>query len=280
MFCFVSDYNILTTTNHLSYGIIVSMYWETKRKLLYAFAVIVALSGIIVFSIRDRIFPPPTCVDTIQNGYESGVDCGGGCALKCTQEVSPLSVVWSKAVRSGQNIYDLVALVSNANIDNASREVGYTFTLYNNGGQIIGQLSGSTTAPLDGKFPLIIQNVPISTPPASVMVALHDGPHYSVRESPSSPTIRVPKRRFENGTTPRVYATLLNTKRIEITNLPVRVLLYDEKDNVYAIGQTIVPSIGKEGMKEVVFTWNESLPVAPTRIEVYPFFNPFDAIGY
>lgn len=256
------------------------MNWDTKRKVIYGLVTAVITLTALVFMLRDTLFPAPTCFDRVQNGYEGGIDCGGSCALTCTQDVNPLTVLWAKAVRSGKNIYDLVAVVSNANIDNASRELGYTFTLYDDKGEMFGSLSGSTTAPLDGKFPLIIQNLPLAKPPKNVTVTLNDTPHFKVNENPASPTVRVLGKYYEAGSIPRVYATIANTKRLEINNLPVRVLLYDDSDNVYAVAQTVVPLITKEEVKEIIFTWNEPLPRAPSRIEVYPVFNPFNALGY
>lgn len=257
------------------------MSWEFRRKFIYAFAVIVTIAGVTVFFLRGVIFPEPSCVDGKQNGYEVGIDCGGVCALRCSQDVVPLTVLWSKALRSGEGKYDLVAMINNSNIDNASQVVAYTFTMYDDKGVVTGdELSGTTTLPLDGKIPVILQNIPLSKKPSNVIVTLRDGPHYTVTESPSSPTIKIANRRFENGQKPRAYAVVVNTKQQEIFNLPVRLVLFDENDNAFAVGQSIVPFLEKEGIKEVIFTWNEPLPVVPTRIGVYPIFNPFDAIGY
>lgn len=256
------------------------MHWDTQRKILYALIISIVALSLSLFLFHDVLFPEPTCVDKKKNGYELGVDCGGACALRCTQEVNPLTVVWAKAVPAGKGVYDFVALVSNKNIDNASRELGYTFTVYDSKGQVSGILSGSTTAPLDGSFPLIIQNVPLTTTPTSVTATLSDGPHYTVLESPSSPTIKVLERHYEAGAIPRVYATIMNTKHLEINNLPIRVLLFDEQNNVYAVGQTFIPTLPKEGVQQISITWKEPLPVAPTKINIYPIFNPFDAIAY
>jgi hypothetical protein len=257
------------------------MGWEFRRKFIYIVIVLVVLATGVVFFLRTSLFPEPTCVDGKQNGYEVGIDCGGVCALRCSQEVVPLSVLWSKAIRSGEGKYDLVAMINNSNIDNASQAVTYTFTMYDDKGVITGdELSGSTVLPLDGKIPIILQNIPLAKAPANVVVTLHDGPHYTVTESPASPTIKIANRRFENGQKPRAYAVIVNTKQQEILNLPVRLVLFDEKDNAFAVGQSVVPFLEKEGIKEVVFTWNEPLPTVPTRIGVYPIFNPFEAIGY
>lgn len=256
------------------------MDWSLRRKLLYALAVTVALAALAVFLFRSVLFPEPTCTDTIKNGYESGVDCGGVCALRCAAEVSPLTVVWAKAVLSGKGLYDVVAMINNANIDNASQEVGYSFSLYDKRGALITILTGSTTAPLSGKFPVIIQNIPLEAMPSNVVASLSDGPHFSVKEIPTSPTVRIIERRYSYDTISRVYAKIMNTKRVEIHNLVVRAVLFDEHDNAYAVGQTIVPTLTKEGVEEIVFTWNEVLPSSPSKIEIYPIFNPFEAIGY
>lgn len=256
------------------------MSWELRRKLMYALGTAIFLAAVTIFFLRDIVFPAPTCFDKKQNGYESGVDCGGVCSLRCSQEVNPLTVLFGKAVRSGENLYDLVAMVNNNNIDNASYELGYSFALYDKDGKSITTILGSTTAPLGGKFPIIVQNLPLQTTPTNVVVSLNDTSHYKVKENPASPTIKILSRRYEAGPIPRLYATIMNTKRLEINKLPVRALLFDQNDNVYAVGQTIIPVLQKEEVREIVFTWNEPLPFAPTRIGIYPIFNPFEAIGY
>ena len=252
--------------------------WEFKRKLLYALSFFIIICAIVVFFMRGILFPAPTCFDGKQNGFETNIDCGGECQRMCQQDVNPLSIVWAKAVKSGKEMYDLVALVTNSNIDNASHEIGYSFDVYDENGALMKTVSASTTAPLDGKFPVIIQNVRLSSPPINTVATLADTLHYKVNESPTSPTIKVLARRYEAGQIPRIYVTIANTKRIDIRNLPVRVLLFDADDNVYAVGQTVIPELLKEGVKEIIITWNEPLPHPPTRIGVYPIFNPFEAL--
>jgi hypothetical protein len=249
--------------------------WELKRKIIYALGALIAFSAIFVVLLRGTFFPDPTCFDGKKNGFEVSIDCGGTCNLVCKEDVNPLSVLWAKSVKVGMNSYDLVALVANTNIDNASRNIDYTFNLYDETGANMKTFSGSTVAPLDGKFPLIIQNIPLTKAPTNVIATLTDGLHYKVLESPSSPTIKILSRRYEVGSIPRVYATVANTKRIDIFNLPVRVLLFDANDNVYAVGQTVIESLPKEGVQEIIITWDEPLQYSPTRIGVYPIFNPF-----
>jgi hypothetical protein len=256
------------------------MNWDTKRKIMYGAAFLTLITTVFVLFFYDTIFPAPTCYDGKKNGYELEIDCGGVCSLVCKEDVKPLSVVWSKAIKVDKNMYDLVAMVSNTNIDNASREVGFNFNLYDSNGVITANYFGSTTVPLDGKFPLIIQNIRLQSAPDTVLTTLTDGAHYKVKENPASPTIKIVNRRYEATSISRVYATLRNTKQVEINGLEVRVLLFDEQDNVYAVGRTVVPLFKKESVKDIVVTWNEVLKKAPTRIGIYPIFNPFEATEY
>ena len=246
---------------------------------MYGLTTFIFVSALAVLILRPYFIKDPTCFDGVKNGFEVNVDCGGTCNLMCKEEVKSLTVIWAKAVLASKGMYDIVALVTNNNIDNSAKETGYTFTLYDEQGSVIKKIAGSTISPLDGKFPIIIQNLPLIKAPVSVIATLTDGPHYKVLESPTSPTIKVLARKYEAGSIPRVYATIANTKHVEIYNLPVSVLLFDNDDNVYAVGKTIVPFLEKEGVKEVVFTWGQPLPFPPTRINIYPIFNPFDAKG-
>lgn len=251
------------------------MDWSTKRKIVYACAVIIAISGAGIFATKDILFPKPTCFDTKKNGFESGIDCGGACRLVCKADVSPFVVTWSKAIQVEKGVYDFVGMVRNSNINNASQVVGYTFQAYSRGETPIATISGSTTVPLDGLFPIIVQNTKLAESPQTVTLTLFDGDHYTVEENPISPTVRIGDRRYEAGDVSRVYATIINTKRMDINNLPVRVVLFDQYDNAYATGETYIEKLLKEESKEIVITWRNILSFPPTKIGIYPIFNPF-----
>lgn len=251
------------------------MNWHTRRRLIYALAVLLTVSAVTVYVLRDTLFPEPSCFDNRQNGFEVGVDCGGTCSLRCTQEVIPLTTKWSRALRTSSGTYDLVAMVSNKNINNAPRSLAYVFTAYDAEGAVLKQLFGTSTAPIDGDFPVIIQNVQLSQMPASVSAQLFDGPHFTVQEKPTSPTLRTSGIRYEAGVIPRVYAILTNTRRITIENLRVRVLVYDANDNVYAAGETLIPFLDKEESKNISYTWNAPFKEYPTKIRIFPIFDPF-----
>ncbi len=253
-----------------------NLEWAKKRKIIYGAitSIVVILASIYFF--RNIIFPVQTCFDGKQNNFESGIDCGGTCSLRCSQEVIPLSVLWASPLATSSSTYDFAALISSKNIDNAPRTVAYTFIAYNKDAQEIVRVQGTTVAPIDGDFPIIVQNIRLAEVPVTVSATIVSNvPHYTVLEKPTTPTLRIVGSRFEAGSTPRVYATIINTKRLTLKDLPVRVFLYDADGNVFAAGQTIIPVLDKEGTKDVVFTWDRAFPITPTRIRVFPILDPF-----
>lgn len=254
------------------------MDWQIRRKFLYGSAVIIALLALVIYFFRDTLFPAPTCFDGKQNGYEVGVDCGGICAPRCASEVQPLVVLWTRALKTSATTYDLVAMVSNKNIDNASHSIAYSFVVYDAQGRVMKEVRGNTIAPISGDFPVLEQSVILPQFPRNVTLQIQDDIHYKVNEKPTSPTLRIGNERYEAGTIPRVYATVVNTKQITIRDLPVIVVLFDQNNNAYAVGKTLIPQLNKEEAKEVSFTWDFPLASSPLRIKVYPLFDPFLSI--
>lgn len=273
MVLFCVSYSLDTTFDIL---ILMSTNWSLKRRWIYASAVVFFIAASSLYVFRDTIFPEPSCFDAKQNGFESGVDCGGGCSLRCKEEVIPLSVLWSRALKTSSTTYDFVALISNKNIDNAPKEILYIFTAYDAEGKELYTSKGKTRVPIDGDFPVVLQNIPLSKAPTELGLQIQsEVPHYKVLEKPVTPTLRIAGTRYEAGSIPRVYATITNMKRLPFSNLPVRVVLYDALGNAYGTGETIIPYLGKEATQEVVFTWNGAFQESPTKIRIFPILDPF-----
>ena len=249
--------------------------WNTKRKMLYAFVVSSFIISSVLYIYRDTFFPAPTCFDNKQNGYESGIDCGGVCDLRCKDEVTPLSVIWTRFILVGPNTYDLIAMVSNKNINNAPKEISYTFFIYDKDGGNISFVDGKTIVPVDTDFPVIKQNIHINKIPSALVLKVNAGPSYKVSEKPTSPTVTVSNISYEKGDTTRVYANISNTKFTRLLDLPVRVILYGNDNNIFAVGETVIPLLDKQETKTVTFTWNFPLSQTPKVIRVYPIFDPF-----
>jgi hypothetical protein len=252
------------------------MTWASSRKVIYAILFIVMLVAFGVYGFRGILFPTPTCVDDKQNGYEEGVDCGGMCARKCIDQISPLRVVWTRVIPVDKEVYDLAALISNRNLDSAPFTLSAVFTVYDKKAKVIFTRRVSITPPTTGDIPIILQNISFKEEPHNLVVTLEEGTSYKTPLAFQSVQISATNYRFENGDIPRLYVTIKNLTRERFINLPVRLVLYDSDQNAIGVGQTIIESLDKDSSDEVVFTWNTKFKVAPTVIKAYPILSPFD----
>ena len=251
------------------------MNWATRRRVIYAVTTVVTLIAVFLYLYRDTLFPAPTCFDNKMNGYETGVDCGGTCSLMCTQEITPLVVEWSQALQTSSSTYDLVALVSNKNINNAPQFVAYRFIVYDKQGKEIIKKEGKTIVPVNSDFPVIIQNVFTNLVPDHMVTVLSYEKHYKTFEKPTKPTIKILNTSFENTSIPKAYVTIKNTKFSSIKNIPVRIVLYDINQNAIGAGETFVGEMKAEEQKDLVFTWYYPFLTPFPNIIVYPIMNPF-----
>ena len=68
--------------------ILVYMEWRTKRKIIFALVALIILA--IIIAIPTFVFlntRKVSCFDKVQNGDETGVDCGGTCSMVCLNTV-------------------------------------------------------------------------------------------------------------------------------------------------------------------------------------------------
>ena len=251
------------------------MNWAMRRRVAYAVTSSVTLIAVFLYIYRDTLFPAPTCFDSKMNGYETGVDCGGTCSLMCSQEVNPISEKWTTALRTSSTTYDLVSLIANKNINNSPRGLNYKFTVFDNSGNVALEKSGRTIVPVNSDFPVIIQNVSLSTPPKNTTISFTNEKHYKTFEKPTSPTIRTIDTSFENSSIPKAYVKIQNTKFTTVKNIYVRVILYDSNQNAIGAGETFINSLRGEEQKNLVFTWNYPFLERSPQIKVYPILSPF-----
>ncbi|MEI6810428.1 MAG: hypothetical protein WCK60_00040 [Candidatus Nomurabacteria bacterium] len=251
------------------------MEWATKRKIIYAVAAILVIVSFVVYQMRNVLFPAPTCFDKKQNGFESGVDCGGTCSLRCTADISIVKVDWSRAIKVSNNTYDFAGMLSNKNINSATMSISYVFTAFNKSGEVIKTVTGDTIVLVSGSFPVIKQNIILSEPPAKLLLKLNQEPYYATFENPKVAFIRVNNFSYEPGDITRIYIDIANTTRNVYLKLPIRMVAYDEHDNAIAVGENIIPSLDKEEQKQLVFVWHSPLSVSPTKVRAYPIISPF-----
>lgn len=234
------------------------MEWSKKRRMLYALVFASVAIFIVVYPVYLLINKAPTCSDQKQNGAETGVDCGGGCALQCLAETKAPRIVWAKAFYLGGPYYDLGAFVENPNAKAGVKSAGYTFRVVNSDGKVLAEKKGSTEIAPGTGFVLFEPNIAISGNPDRVEVVFEqeDLLHWIKARIASSVIVTKNKSLKNTDTKPRFDATLVNTDLVNnVANLTASAIIYDARRNPIAVSRTYIDGIPKGGEEGVVFTW-------------------------
>lgn len=234
------------------------MDWSKKRKVLYSLVfagVVVLLAAYPTYLITHQT---PTCSDQKQNGTETGVDCGGPCALQCFAEMKAPRVIWAKAFYLGGPYYDLGAYIENPNARAGVKSARYSFRVFDNEGKVIVEKRGATEIAPGTGFVLFEPNVVISGNPDRAEVMFEQSDLSLWVKALIAPSIIVTKNKNlrNTDTKPRFDATLANTDLVNsVANLTVSAIIYDARRNPIAVSRTFVDGIPKGGEQDVVFTW-------------------------
>jgi len=256
-----------------------ALSWGTKKQLTY-FSIIF---GIFIISVLILVWPyfnkQPTCFDGKQNGDESGVDCGGSCLLVCTAEAYRLVPLWAQAFEVADGVYNLMAYVENQNRESGIIKIGYEFRVYDENNIFIGRINGSTfissndrTAIFESGFLAdnrIPSRVDFNFTEIPVWVKINREQRNSLALSAED---RVLANTFEK---PRLSAKIKNNTLIEMRNLDVYAILYDENENVMNVSKTLIENLPKNGRSDVFFTWPKPFEKSPSRIDIFPQVNIF-----
>lgn len=253
--------------------------WALKRKLIiFSIIGVVLLLWFFIF-ILPTFEVEPTCFDGIQNGRESGIDCGGSCSRFCDVNAVPLVFDWARSFEVIPGRYNSIAIVENQNADAALMKISYEFKLYDENNVFITRRTGSTyilpnskTAifepailvgnrrPVRTDFAFLEQPLWLQTPPAA-KTGLTPSVSNILMEDP-----------FTN---PRLTATIKNNSRFDLSNFDVVAILYNQDNNAIAASTTFVEALPEGDSYSVFFTWQKPFNEDPVRIEILPQIDVF-----
>lgn len=253
--------------------------WAFKRQIFYL-GILILFIGVFGFLI---IYPgfnqEPTCSDGKRNGAETGVDCGGLCARACTEEVKPLSVLWSRSFRVVPGRYNAVAYIENPNKTATVSKINYSFRFADASNLYIGKREGSAYFPAAGRYAIFEPAIDTG----------NSTPVYTAFEWTSAPEwLQIPPDKVDKvkiltsnivltgeETLPRLTATLRNNSLFAIPEITVIAILYDERGNAVGASRTYLEEIPGERSKEVSFTWPERFGSPVVAKEIIPIFDLF-----
>jgi hypothetical protein len=250
------------------------MSWGTTRRNTVLFTLLLFIgipAGAIAFII---FYEPANCFDGKQNSTETGIDCGGTCSLLCTSQVTEPVVLWEKAFRVSDGMYNLLAYIENPNPSAFLKDVQYVFKIYNEDGVMIGEKSGTTSIAPKSARPIIQSNIqtfeqiPVRTTFEFVGELVYE------QTEPKDSLILIKDEIIENETTsPRIKAKIQNISLQTVRKIDVVALIYDVFDNVLGTSSTYVDVLNPEEIKDIVFTWPQSFSDEIGRIELIPIYD-------
>lgn len=257
-----------------------SLTWSSKRKLTYFGFVFIILIGAAVIFLWPYFNQDPTCFDRKQNGDETGVDCGGSCLLVCTAENYRLVTLWSRAFPVTGGDYNLMAYVENQNRDSGIVKINYEFRVYDENNIFLARRDGSTFITSNDRTAIFEPGIQAGNRiPSRVDFTFTSVPVWVRvnREQRNALSVSVEDKVVSDiFTTPKVSANVVNGTLIDMKNIDVVAILYDELDNVINVSKTFIPTLPKNSRSPVVFTWPRSFDKNPVRVDIFPQVNIFE----
>lgn len=253
--------------------------WSEKRKRRYLIIIgVVLLITIIIIALRASD-TQPTCFDNVQNGTETGVDCGGECQKVCVEEARNLVVWWERPFKVAKGVFNAVAYVENQNLSAGIEEIAYEFRLYNRDNILVGTPRIGTTFIEPNKRSAIFESG-IETGEEEAFTVFFKTSRVKnwKRTDPafSYALFQVGEPVLINqDTAPKLSASVENNTQYNFSDVPVVAVLYNQRGNAIASSQTYIDDIKQGTMETVYFSWPEAFAEVVSRIEIIPRISPF-----
>lgn len=234
--------------------------WAVGRRIQYGlgFLSVWVLVGAWVYF--TNFYQPPSCFDRVQNGTETGIDCGGACVQICPADVLPPQVVWVKSFRVVDGQYNAVAYVENANQTVGTPELKYTFQLLSKG-VVVAERQGMMVLPQNNVYPIfegkifteagaVVTDTKIFLEPAQLWL-----PADAARDQFRSVDIKLSNA----DTRPRLDVVLENTALKEAREVEVVATIFNDTGEPVTASETNIDYIAPRSTQNIVFTWPNSI---------------------
>ena len=275
------DFLFTRTSSFLGYTLDMSK-WSSKRKgkILLAIGALIVLAIIFAF-IQYENAKVPTCFDGIQNGGESGIDCGGTCALQCKVESNNLVVWWERPFEVTNGIYNVVAYFENQNLFSGVRELEYEFRLYDKDNILVtAPVRGTTFVEANKRSTIFEPGIQVGDKDVytTFFKILNDPDFEKVDADFAYNLFTVTEPTLSQlDTAPKLSANVTNDSFMTFRDVPVTVALYDIENNALAASRTYIDEIKQGETEKIFYSWPEIFEggTGVARIEILPRVNPF-----
>jgi len=235
--------------------------WALKRRVLYGTVVIGVLLLLVIVPLWFIFNTKATCSDGVQNGTETGVDCGGACSLLCNASLREPQVLWARSLPVTDTVYSAIAFVENRNYGAEAFSAMYTFTGYDSRGAVVFTHTGNTYIPPRSSFPVFAGGIRLSGNKQPVRTTFEftkkiEWHEISEDTKNAYSTLSIFNEKLSDPFgSPRLSARISNASPHPFSDVLVIALLKDKEGTVVGASQTIVDTIPADSFSDVVFTW-------------------------
>ena len=257
------------------------MNWALRRQFFFIAGILLVIAVIVFSIIYPKLNKAPTCFDGKQNGTETGIDCGGSCALACVAQVEPVSILWARAFEVVPGRYNAVAYLVNHNQNVAAESVSYRFRFADANNIYIGKRDGTTVIPPSGNFAIFEPAVGVgNSVPVYTTFEFTETPQWFQvsQDKISQLKVLISNLQLSGETTnPKLSATIKNNSLFTIPNVNVVALLYDKSGNVVSASNTYVAQLNPLATNQINFTWPGPFSSDIVAKELIPMYDVFAA---
>lgn len=235
--------------------------WSRKRQLSY---LAIPFTLVVIFSIytySKYIYTPATCFDNVQNGSETGVDCGGTCSLVCSADTLAPVVFWSKSFNVVGDVWNAVAFIQNPNIKSSAKNVSYEFKLYDKNNNLITSRQGQINIPKNKTFAVFEGGLKVgSNTVKSTEFKFSDSIQW-FKDQSTEPELTIINNSIENElTAPKISGTISNPTVQTVGPTELVALIFDGRGNAIGVSKTVVDPLVRGQSEPFVFTWPHPYP--------------------
>jgi Mg-chelatase subunit ChlD len=232
--------------------------WAARRRAFYLGGLILALTAISFTIFWFFWYKAPTCFDKVQNGDETGIDCGGSCTLLCSNSVIKPIVRWDpRMFEVSPGLWSVLVYVENPNTSIDATYVPYSFTIYGENNEVIEKREGATILPKHKTVGIFEGSIAVKDgeKPKRAIFELGDNITWKKNEETKDSITVTNGSLLKLDSQPRVEANVKNNSTEEIKNIELTIAIFDGSDNAIAASRTFIESLKKNENKDVFFTW-------------------------
>ncbi len=252
--------------------------WSARRRRIIFLFVLLSLVVLVGTPLFFFFHKTPTCSDGIQNGDESGRDCGGSCQLLCKAESLPIIIKGDpRILQIATSTFEVVGSFQNPNLSARISRAHYTIKLYSTGNQVpLKVIQGTAYIPKGQDFAVFEgpfefeQSMPTRstfewTPESLIWEKdLSNVPELTIKEGILT----------DPGIAPKLDAEVSNPTLDPVSNIELTALLFDANGNIVGASKTLVERLAPGESAPLLFTWPRPFIASSTAVVILPRVLP------